>query len=75
MGGGNQAFHHWEGEGCRDQGARCELAEPAGHDKAVSVDVYAMAVFVKGPWADVTHFQSVEEGKVNPRVRHPLPPH
>lgn len=33
VGGGNQVFHHWEGDrACRDQGARCELAEPEGHE-------------------------------------------
>jgi hypothetical protein len=36
VGGGNQAFDHWEGEpACRDQGARCELAEPEGQEVGV----------------------------------------
>lgn len=74
VGGGDQVFHHWEGD-CQDQGARCELPEPVGRLVADSIDVYAKAVFVKGPWADVTHFQPLEEGKVNPRTRRPLPPH
>lgn len=57
VGGGNQVFHHWEGDrACRDQGARCELAEPEGHQDGFDPlpnligsggmpDVYVKAVF------------------------------
>jgi hypothetical protein len=75
--GGNQVFDHWEGEACRGQGARCEVAEPAGRSEIYSIDVEAKAVFFKAPETSDLRTETVEQalaaGMTNPRVRRPNP--
>jgi hypothetical protein len=76
--GGNQVFDHWEGQACQGQGARCELAEPAGRSQVYSIDVEAKAVFLKAPEVEdprmETLEQSLAEGLANPKLRRPRLP-
>ena len=71
--GGNQVFDHWEGQACRGQGARCEVAEPARRGEIYSIDIAAKAVFLKAPEATDPRTESLEEalaeGLANPRLR------
>ena len=67
--GPKQVFHHWEGESCAGQGARCEVAEPPESSPGYSLK----AVFYRAPkpGAYAQPLDSVRKNRVSSRIIDP----